>query len=296
MIRRPRWRISADKAERVHCSAETREVFERIQHLLPDVCRFTGLNGINVRVHEEIPLHHGLGAGTQLTLAIVTAAQILAGIPRSDCSLNLAGQFNRVRRSAVGAFGFDRGGLITDEGVSPDDTPRRLHSLELPPQWRVVLLIPSGESGLSGSQEETVFQQRRCMTDMMVDQQSQRIQQGILPAVRTADFPAFRDALGEFGQLTGRFFAPQQGGVYSSPVIRQLTALPEFQTLQPVQSSWGPVVAEFASSAAEAEALVDRIGRSPVAEQLSCSIEEPLNCGASVRSVAPEVSDHVVRG
>lgn len=296
MIRSPRWRISADLATDRQCTADVPEVRERICGILPDVCRFCGINGLHVQVHDAVPLHHGLGAGTQLTLAVVTAAQILAGHPRPADSMDLAVQFHRVRRSAVGAFGFDRGGLIVDDGQPTDNAVRRLCSYELPDQWRVVLLMPIGESGLSGPQEESVFQERRTMTDATVIQQSDLIHHNIIPAAQSGNFGEFRDALGEFGRNAGRFFAAQQGGVYSSPVIRWLAEQPEFQDLQPAQSSWGPAAAVFAASEADAETVIDRIRRSSAASQLTCSIAEPLNCGATVRSVAPETPDQVVRG
>ncbi len=296
MIRSPGWRLSAEISDDFQCSAESADVVRRVSALLPHVCQLSKLSGMHVRVHDAIPLHYGLGSGTQLTLAVASAALILAGLPRPAGSLSLAAQLNRVRRSAVGAFGFDRGGLIVDRGQSAEDDSRQLTSHELPEPWRVVLLIPGGTPGLSGPQEESVFQERRFMTDATVAEQMELIEHRIVPAAQTADFTAFRNGLGEFGRNAGRFFAPQQGGVYSSPVIQQLAASREFEELQPAQSSWGPAAAVFARSSSEAQDITESITRSSFAEHLTCLIAEPLNCGASVRTTAPEVSDHVVRG
>jgi len=296
MLRQPCWRISAEQAPSSSCAAVSPDVRQRIEQTLPHVCRQAGLNGLRIVVQEELPLHQGLGAGTQLTLALATAALIVAGKSRPADSQDLARELNRLRRSAVGTFGFDRGGLIVDHGQSDREPDRRLMKYDLPESWRIVLLSPTGESGLSGIKEESVFQEERWMSESMIGQQVELIRNVIVPAAQKADFEAFREATWQYGHNAGRFFARQQGGVFSSAIIRQMSETPDFQDLHPVQSSWGPMVTVFAKSRRHAEHIVERIQESVFASQLTCLITEPLNGGATVRTIAPEMSDQVARG
>lgn len=296
MLRRPCWRIEAERSETFSCSDTALHIHQRIEQTFRTISGNTELSGLRIAVDAELPFHRGLGAGTQLALAVATAAGILAGQPRPLDSREVSHQLNRSRRSAVGTFGFDHGGLIVDTGQTVEGSDRHLQKYELPTEWRVVLISPVGDAGLSGTQEESVFQEARGMSVSVVDRQMDLINGSIIPAVKAADFETFCEALGMYGRNAGSFFAPEQGGVFSSAVIGQLSEMPELRDLQPVQSSWGPTVAVFGKSLQHAQKIVERIQQTTVAPQLTCEITEPLNCGATVRTIAPEVSDQVVRG
>ena len=296
MLRSPGWHISSSLSGGSSCTASTTEVRHRVARVLSEVCHDSGLSGLRVTVHDEIPLHCGLGAGTQITLALASAARITAGLPRPADSMLLAARLNRVRRSAVGAYGFDRGGFIVDDGQSTDRSGRELHNYEFPDRWRVVLLSPTGEAGLSGTQEESVFRRQHYMTESMIQTQLRLIHDSIIPSVTKQEFEFFCGALEEYGRNAGNFFRRQQGGVFSGSVIRRLLQAREFKDLQPVQSSWGPTVAVFTQTRNHADEVVARLQRSSFKRNVCCRIAEPLNCGASVKTVAPEDPDYVVRG
>lgn len=296
MLRDPGWSVSVRPSTDCTCLSECTEVRQRVERLLPGICNQYQLNGVHVEVHRDIPLHHGLGAGTQLAFAVAAGIRITAGYPRPANSVELATSLQRSRRSAIGTFGFDHGGLIVDHGESPDESPRHLTKHQLPDTWRVVLLSPRGGPGLSGSQEESVFQQQRYMSNQLAAQQMGLIQDEIIPAATDGDFSVFSEALGQFGRNAGLFFSPQQGGIFSSSVIRELAASADFQNLRIVQSSWGPSVAVFAPSHQHAYDLTSQIGHSAFASQITCQIAEPLNQAATIRTTAPEISDHVARG
>jgi len=296
MLRHPCWRVSATPADTFACQTTSDEIRDRIQTLFPLLAKQTGLSGMHVSVDEELPLHQGLGAGTQLTLAVATAALIAAGQARPPSSATLATELNRMRRSAVGTFGFDRGGLIVDGGLPLDSSDRVLHSHEFPADWRVVLISPNGETGLSGAQEESAFQHDDWMSETVAQQQFELIHQTIVPATQQKDFQLLRDGMAEYGNVSGTYFSKQQGGVFSSQLIRELSEMAEFSELRPVQSSWGPTVAVFAQSDVQASEIANNVEQAFPENRLICHIAEPLNMGALVRTIAPEEPDHVVRG
>lgn len=297
MLQTPRWQISATAADNFFdCATKSDEIRTRVQKMLPGIADRTGLPGMCVFVNEELPLHHGMGAGTQLALAVATAALILAGQPRPISSAELATALNRMRRSAVGTLGFDRGGLIVDGGLKPGSSEHELQRCEFPADWRVVLVSPNGEQGLSGTKEETIFREDNWMSDSTAQEQAELIRNRIIPAAEQSDFDAFSDGIARYGHVAGTFFAAQQGGVFASERIRRLAMNPELSDLSPVQSSWGPTVAVFAQSDRHATDISNRIEASPEGTQLRCHISRPLNVGATVRTTAPDRSDHVARG
>lgn len=244
-----------------------------------------------VQTHGEVPFHTGLGAGTQLSLALGTALLLLAGQPRPSSVADLAVSLGRRRRSAIGTFGFDHGGFIVDRGRSVGQLTR----IRFPEEWRMVLLTPTSSAGLSGSSEETFFGQRPSMQNSMVQHLADIIDTQIVPALQHSDLPTFREALASYGQHVGQYFAQAQGGVFAHPVIRELTEQLELQQITgAVQSSWGPTVAIPVESQQAAMQLQAAVRQHVSEEQLQVTICEAMNCGATIRTTAPETPGGLV--
>ena len=70
--------------------------------------------GALVRVHRTLPRHVGLGSGTQLALAVARALAELYDV-ESDARA-LARAVGRGKRSAIGTWTFDDGGLVVEGG------------------------------------------------------------------------------------------------------------------------------------------------------------------------------------
>jgi beta-ribofuranosylaminobenzene 5'-phosphate synthase len=109
--------------------------------------------GAHLRVVEAIPPHVGLGSGTKLALAVAQALAAVHG--RTVDAPALAQAAGRAARSAVGTWTFALGGLVVEGGVRADaDGPAPLlmrHAV--PDEWRIVLVVPEAEPGLSGVAE-----------------------------------------------------------------------------------------------------------------------------------------------
>ena len=88
--------------------------------------------------------------------------------------------------------------------------------------------------------------------------------QGVLVKGRLpeADFAAFAKSVGEIGSLLGDYFAPVQGGRYSSPAVAAvLRWLAEAGYAGVGQSSWGPTGFVFVEDPLEAQALEGELTR-----------------------------------
>lgn len=288
MLQQPAWQLQICTGEDVttDCLQTSPAAAERVLGLLQEFRRLDpGLPPVLVRTHGEVPFHAGLGAGTQLTLALGTAFLLLTGQPRPSSTADLAIRLGRRRRSAIGTYGFDHGGFIVDRGRSGGELTR----VGFPEDWRMVLLTPTASAGLSGSSEETFFGQRSSLPDTTVRLLANMIETEIVPALHNADLPAFRAALAAYGQQVGQYFAQAQGGIFAHPVIRQLVDQLEQQHISgAVQSSWGPTVAIPVQSHQAAVQLQAQVRNFLSAADLQVTICQALNCGASIRTAAPD--------
>jgi len=82
----------------------------------------------------------------------------------------------------------------------------------------------------------------------------------LLPALADGDLAAFGRALTEIQEVTGRWFAPAQGGTFASGPSRDLVRqLAEWGAVGIGQSSWGPTVYGIVEGAEDATRLVARV-------------------------------------
>src|SRR4029079_11549235 len=115
------------------------------------------LPNCRLAIEKTIPQHAGLGSGTQLALAVGAALNAFAGLP-SQTPQELALSVGRGLRSAVGSYGFVYGGLIVEQGKLPEEPISPLDCrLDLPAEWRFVLVRPRQLAGLAGADESAAM-------------------------------------------------------------------------------------------------------------------------------------------
>ena len=97
-------------------------------------------NSFSLRIEQAIPVHAGLGSGTQLALAVGTAMLRTCG--RDVGTSDLGALLGRGRRSGIGMNLFEHGGLVVDGGRGPLTViPPMISRLGFPPDWRVLLVF-----------------------------------------------------------------------------------------------------------------------------------------------------------
>jgi beta-RFAP synthase len=200
-----------------------------------------------INLERHIPEHKGLGSGSQLGLALMTALTKVCNISVKNHALaRIAG---RGLRSGIVITAFEKGGFIIDGGKRVikgkkqcNEPPSAILRYNFPASWHFVLVIPEKKVGLSGEQEKEamgyVSPSRRiseeiCRLTMMQ----------LLPALVDEDLEKFGDAVSEIDIRTGAFFKPVQGGIYSEKssysIIRHMI---DSGAAGAGQSSWGPAV------------------------------------------------------
>lgn len=232
---------------------------------------------VHVQVIQSAPSHTGLGSGTQLSLAIAEAilrvspttrspkfvsdlfaSDLFASELFSSDLLSIPEQLRelwlqaaqRGKRSAVGTHGYLTGGFIA-EGLLPAPGHQPLNTLdmhlEMPPAWRVAILLPTAQSGdsgvISGDNEQAKFdslatvavEDRTALANILTSR--------LAPAIQDADFAAFCAAMEQYNRQSGELFTAVQGGAYNGAATTRLISQLRTAGFTGVgQSSWGPGV------------------------------------------------------
>jgi beta-ribofuranosylaminobenzene 5'-phosphate synthase len=214
--------------------------------------------GAHLRVVEAIPPHVGLGSGTKLALATAQALAALNG--RTADAPELAQAVGRAARSAVGMWTFALGGLVVEGGVRrglEQPAPLLAHH-PMPEEWRVVLVVPRAEPGLSGVAEEEAF--RRLVPSAERSAAiAQLVLTSLLPALVERDLEEFGAALTRVQELVGDAFAAVQGGRFHPRAGALVEALLRHGAAGAGQTSWGPAVYGVVGSEAAGRELAGRM-------------------------------------
>jgi beta-ribofuranosylaminobenzene 5'-phosphate synthase len=216
--------------------------------------------GAHLRIHRALPAHAGLGSGTQLALAVARALAELYEI--SIDAPGLARAVGRARRSAIGTWTFDKGGLVV-EGGRPRDGDAcgpLIARLAFPADWRCVVAIPDAAPGLSGTTEEEALARLAAPPQSEVERVAHVVLMGLLPALADGDLPAFGAALSHVQEVTGRWFAAVQGSTFApGPTEDLVRRVSEWGACGVGQSSWGPTVYGILRGESAAKALADKV-------------------------------------
>jgi len=216
--------------------------------------------GVAIQVRRALPPHAGLGSGTQLGLSVARAIAELHGIDAR--ASELARAVGRARRSAIGTWTFERGGLVVEGGRHPDRDacgPLVAH-LSFPSSWRCVLVIPDAPPGLNGPDEESALAALPAPSAHDVERVAHLVLMALLPALADGDLLTFGRTLGEIQDVTGRWFATVQGGAFArGPSAEMVRRLREWGAMGVGQSSWGPAVYGLVEGDEAGHTLAERV-------------------------------------
>ena len=212
--------------------------------------------GAHLRVLEAIPPHVGLGSGTKLALAVAQALAAVNG--RTLDAPALAEAAGRAARSAVGMWTFALGGLVVEGGVRGEGSAPLLVRHAMPDEWRIVVVVPDAEPGLSGPAEAQAFE-RLVPSAERSGAIAQLVLTSLLPALVERELEEFGGALTRVQQLVGDEFASMQGGRFHPRAGALVEALLEGGAAGAGQSSWGPAVYGVVGSEAAGHDLARRM-------------------------------------
>jgi beta-RFAP synthase len=226
---------------------------ERAARALATLRRSWRLPPVRVEVEAAIPAHAGLGSGTQLGLALGVGLARLLG--RAGGAREVARILERGARSGIGVGAFAEGGFILDGGRGEAGEPPPVTArLPFPDAWRLLLIFDPAREGLHGAGEAGAFQALPPYTPELAGELCRRVVMQLLPGLATADLAAVGEAIGLIQRRVGDYFAPAQGGRFTSPAVSEVLAWLEAQGIQGLgQSSWGPTGFAILAGAEEAD-------------------------------------------
>ncbi len=209
-----------------------------------------------IRVEQAIPGHAGLGSGTQLALAVGMGLSRLHGLGLAV--RDIAPLTERGARSGIGIAVFERGGLVVDGGRGEKTgIPPVIARLDLPAEWRFILILDERDQGLHGAAEVEAFQALPPFPPEEAARLCHWLLMKGLPALAERDIAAFGAVITELQRSVGDYFAPAQGGRFTSPDVSEALAFLESRGAVGIgQSSWGPTGFCLLDQARRAEALL----------------------------------------
>lgn len=258
---------------------------------------------------ESIPLHTGLGAGTQLACAVAVALEqfqsnkLVTGIgtgtdegwrsvgtelarTKANPSAWLTQASGRGLRSAIGLKTFLSGGMVFDQGYEPssgagDVRVIATQSFNFPTHWRVLTMQAAVGDSVSGQDEAQRISAAAEQPNLYKSKMAGLVND-ISAALSEEDFSRFSRSLDQYMELGATLFQQQQGGLYNGEGIASTVAMARQAGLGAVgQSSWGPTVFGFARTHESATEIQMRLKR--LSAPIMATIHEGNFSGAKFR-------------
>jgi beta-ribofuranosylaminobenzene 5'-phosphate synthase len=162
--------------------------------------------GFKFNVKTPYPPHSGLGSGTQLSLAV---ARLVTEMNEVDMKASdLAKIVGRGGTSGIGVESFENGGFIIDGGhktieksvflpssASHASPPPIIARYDFPLDWKIILIIPNVERGVSGAEEIDAFKKYCPIPLHAVEKLSHILLMKLMPAVIESDLDSFGTAV-----------------------------------------------------------------------------------------------------
>ena len=283
---RPKTRLVLQPARSFQASGPERErALRYLKNMAQSACIDAAYK---LHIEEAIPPHAGLGSGTQLAVAVGSAFAALENL--SLDAADIAGRLGRGARSGIGIATFAQGGAVLDSGPKHGELPELVSRVPFPAEWRVLLIVDHQSSGLAGSNENAAFDALPAFPRSKTAELQQRIAESALPALAARDFAQFCAEVGYLQACMGEYFAPLQGGAYTSPQVSEVLAWLGAQGVTGLgQSSWGPTGFAFFASESEGEAAAAEARARAGHKGVSFELARGRNEGAKIETGGTEI-------
>lgn len=247
-ITEPKFEIVAERSTEIH--VESADYHERASAILAQLQKTYQFPGINLKFISEIPTHSGFGSGTQLSLGIAAAVNVLYNLKLSV--LELANAVGRGGTSGIGVAAFDTGGFIVDGGhrypeqkssflpssVADDISPPPILFRHTFPNWPLLIVLPNC-SRIYGNAELELFRTLCPQPASVAPKLSHLLLFQILPAILENDMHSFGKALNEIQTFGWKKVEIDAQG---AELQQTLEFLQSNGALGAGVSSWGPAI------------------------------------------------------
>ncbi len=230
--------IQSNKDFEVICNDKNIKV--RIEEIIKLFSKNYKIKKCRLTVTEFIPLHKGLGSGTQISL---NTGFLLSGFNNLNLSIEKISKFlGRGQRSGVGVETFKSGGFIIDTGkqknsISP---PLKLIDIKWPKDWHIILISNTNFSGLHGKKESKEFKKLKNISSKFAKENCFSLIMKIIPGLLENDFYTFADGIQKIQENMSEIFYGNKNNFSSENISKIFGFLRKKKYIGYGQSSWGP--------------------------------------------------------
>ncbi len=214
---------------------------ERALVCIKQLCQTLNVSDqLHLELHASIPEHVGLGSGTQMSIALGLALSAFydLGLDVRD----IARLTERGARSGIGIAIFEQGGLVVDGGRGKlTVTPPVISRMNVPDDWRFILVFDKRGQGLHGHDEIQAFKDLPPFPQQEAARLCYLLMMQGLPALAENNISLFGDVISQLQNSVGQHFASAQGGIFTSDEVSEAVQFLQQQGAVAIgQTSWGP--------------------------------------------------------
>lgn len=289
-ITEPNFQFIAERAEVIQ--VESVSYHERSYKVLSRLQSTYDFPGINLTFLSEIPTHSGFGSGTQLSLGIAAAVNVLYDLKLSV--LDLANAVGRGGTSGIGIAAFDKGGFIVDGGhrypeqkssflpsaatdaVSPPPILLRYDFPKVP-----LLIVMPNCSRIYGDAELDLFRSLCPQPASVAPRLCHLLLLQILPAILENDMHNFGEVLNEIQTFGWKKVEIDAQG---TELRQTLDFLQANGVLGAGVSSWGPAICALSDDIEGLKQKTETYLKT-LPSGGSCFITYPNNIGVEIKRI-----------
>ena len=289
-ITEPNFEIIAEPATEIHVESDA--YHERARAILARLQTAYQFPGIKLRFISEIPTHSGFGSGTQLSLGIATAVNVLYDLKLSI--LELATAVGRGGTSGIGVAAFDTGGFIVDGGhhypeqkssflpssAADDIPPPPILFQHTFPKWPLLIVMPNC-SRIYGEAELDLFRTLCPQPASVAPKLSHLLLLQVLPALLENDMHSFGEALNQIQTFGWKKVEIDAQGVELQQTLEFLQAN---GALGVGVSSWGPAICAVSEDIEDLKSKTEKF-LTTLPNDGTCFITYANNTGAQIKKV-----------
>ncbi len=249
--------IQLNKDFDVICSDKS--VKDRIEEIIKLFSKNYKIKKCRLTVTDFVPLHKGLGSGTQISL---NTGLLLSSFNNLNLSIeNLSKFLGRGQRSGVGVETFKSGGFIIDTGKQKNSNspPLKLINIKWPKSWHIILVSDIGFSGLYGKKETKEFRKLKNISSKFAKENCFSLLMKIIPGLLENDFFTFANGIQKVQENMSEIFYGNKNNFSSQNISKIFSFLREKQYIGFGQSSWGPTGFIFCENENKREEIFNMI-------------------------------------
>ena len=231
----------------------------RIEEIVKLFSKNYKIKKCRLTVSNFIPLHKGLGSGTQISLS---TGFLISSFNNLNLSIeNISKFLRRGQRSGVGVETFKSGGFIIDTGklkgsISP---PQKLIDIKWPKDWQIILITSTNVSGFHGKKESSEFAKLTNVSSKFAKENCFNLLMKIIPGLLESDFYTFANGIQKIQENMSEIFYGNKNNYSNKSISKIFKFVREKKYIGFGQSSWGPTGFVFCKNREQREEIFNMI-------------------------------------